>query len=103
MAPAARVARSRLDATTEILARCGARPAPIYGRMTDAELYRALLDGRHELFVNLAEELAASLRREAIELVAGHASISTRTSTPRSLVPVLREIGRRPGSSLAPR
>jgi len=68
-----RTGRSRLAATSEVLARCGARPGPIYGRMTDGELYRALLDGRRELFAGLAEELAESLRREAIQLVAGDA------------------------------
>lgn len=68
-----RTGRSRLAATSEVLARCGARPGPIYGRMTDGQLYRALLDGRRELFAGLAEELAESLHREAIELVAGDA------------------------------
>ena len=68
-----RTGRSRLAATSEVLARCGARPGPIYGRMTDGELYRALLDGRRELFASLAEELAEALHREAIELVAGDA------------------------------
>jgi hypothetical protein len=68
-----RTGRSRLAATSEVLARCGARPGPIYGRMTDGELYQALLDGRRELFVSLAQELAESLHREAIELAAGDA------------------------------
>jgi hypothetical protein len=68
-----RTGRSRLAATAEVLARCGARPGSIYGRMTDVELYRALLDGRRELFAGLAEELAESLHREEIELVAGDA------------------------------
>jgi len=68
-----RTGRSRLAATSELLLRCGARPGPIYGRIPDGELYRALLDGRCELFASLAEELAESLRRDAIELVAGDA------------------------------
>ncbi len=68
-----RSGRSRLAATTEILARCGARPAPVYGLLTDGELYRALLDRREDLFVGLAEQLATALREEAIELVAGDA------------------------------
>jgi hypothetical protein len=68
-----RTGRSRLAATSEVLARCGARPGPIYGRMTDHELYRALLDGRRELFAGLAEELAETLHREAIGIVAGDA------------------------------
>jgi hypothetical protein len=68
-----RTGSSRLAATSEILLRCGARPGPIYGRLTDGELYRALLEGRRGLFASLAEELAESLQRESIELVAGDA------------------------------
>jgi hypothetical protein len=68
-----RAGSSRLAATSEILQRCGARPGLIYGRMADRELYQALLDGRHGLFAELAEELAEALHREAIELVAGDA------------------------------
>jgi hypothetical protein len=68
-----RAGRSRLAATSELLARCGARPGSIYGRMTDGELYRALLDGRHGLFASLAEELAEELHREDVEVVAGDA------------------------------
>ncbi len=68
-----RTGRSRLDATSGVLQRCGARPGSIYGRLTDRELYRALLDGRHGLFAGLAEELAAALRQEAAVLVAGDA------------------------------
>jgi hypothetical protein len=65
--------RSRLASTSELLARAGARPGPIYGRLADHELYGALLKGDRELFAGLAEELAESLRREEIELVAGDA------------------------------
>jgi hypothetical protein len=68
-----RTGSSRLAATSEVLSRCGARPGPIYGRMTDRELYRALMEGRCGLFAGLAEELAESLHRESIELVAGDA------------------------------
>jgi hypothetical protein len=42
--------------------------------MTDGGLYRALLDGRHEVFLGLAEELAAALRQESVALVAGDAA-----------------------------
>ncbi len=68
-----RTGRSRLGATSEVLRRCGARPGAIYGRLTDGELYRALLEGRLGLFASLAEELAELLHRESIELVAGDA------------------------------
>src|SRR6476646_5399321 len=65
--------RSRLAATSELLARAGARPGPLYGRLADRELYRALLAGDLELFAGLAEELAESLLREEIGIVAGDA------------------------------
>jgi len=65
--------RSRLAATSQLLLRTGARPGPIYGRLSDRELYRALLAGEVELFAALAEELAESLLREEIGLVAGDA------------------------------
>ncbi len=65
--------RSRLAATSELLARAGARPGPIYGRFSDGDLYRALLAGDLELFADLAEELAESLREEEIGLLAGDA------------------------------
>jgi hypothetical protein len=65
--------RSRLASTSELLARAGARPGPIYGRLADRELYGALLAGEHERFTGLAEELAESLLREEIDLVAGDA------------------------------
>lgn len=64
---------SRLASTAALLARTGARPGPIFGRMTDRDLYRSLLAGRLEPFVGLTEELAEALRREGIELVAGDA------------------------------
>ncbi len=65
--------RSRLAATSAVLLASGARPGAIYGRLADRELYRALLQGRLDLFASLAEELAEALHRESIELVAGDA------------------------------
>lgn len=65
--------RSRLASTAALLARTGARPGPIFGRMADRDLYRSLLAGRMEPFIGLSEELAESLRREGIKLVAGDA------------------------------
>jgi hypothetical protein len=65
--------RSRLAATTALLARAGARPGSIYGRLTDRELYQALLAGDGELFAGLAGELAEALRGEGVAWVAGDA------------------------------
>jgi hypothetical protein len=65
--------RSRLPSTTRVLERAGARPGALYGAMSDRELYRAILNGEHCLFVKLAEDLAEALRRESIQYVVGDA------------------------------
>lgn len=66
--------RSRLAATTALLARLGATPGPIYGRLTDRALYAALLAGDHALLTALAAELAAAFSEAGIEVVAGDAA-----------------------------
>ncbi|HEX8149752.1 MAG TPA: hypothetical protein VF591_21410 [Pyrinomonadaceae bacterium] len=68
-----RTGRSRLDSTNRVLAAAGARPAPVYGPFTDAGLYEAVLEHEHAPFLRLVEELAATLVRERVELVAGDA------------------------------
>jgi hypothetical protein len=65
--------RSRLASTTALLERVGAQPGPIYGRLTDAELYRAVLSGDTALFTGLVDELAGALSRAGVDLVAGDA------------------------------
>ena len=69
-----RTGRSRLARTGEVLRQTGARPGPVYGRLTDREIYAALREGRHDLFVGLAREIAASLVKEAATAVAGDAA-----------------------------
>jgi AcrR family transcriptional regulator len=64
---------SRLASTTRLLARAGATPGSIYGRFSDRELYRALLDKDWDRFAVLADELAAALDAAGIEDVAGDA------------------------------
>ncbi|MFL6259619.1 MAG: hypothetical protein ACJ76Y_07910 [Thermoanaerobaculia bacterium] len=64
---------SRLASTTAVLERAGATPGSIYGRLSDREVYRAILDGDVDLFAGLADELAAALDRAEIGLVAGDA------------------------------
>jgi len=66
--------QSRLHLTSQILARAGAMAAEIYGRLTDAMLYTALLDHRFDLFFNLVERLSQALVREKIAYVVGDAS-----------------------------
>jgi hypothetical protein len=63
----------RLDSTRAVLARTGAAPGSIFGRWSDFELYRVLLADDAAPFLALAEELAAELREEGIELVVGDA------------------------------
>lgn len=65
--------RSRLEATTRLLARMGARPGTIYGRFTDRELYAALLAGNPGPFLALARELAAAFVATGHALVVGDA------------------------------
>jgi hypothetical protein len=65
--------RSRLASTTAILERAGATPGSIYGRLSDRELYRAILAGDVELFASLAEELAEALALSQVDSVAGDA------------------------------
>ncbi len=64
---------SRLASTTTVLERAGATPGPIYGRLSDREVYRAILDGNVDLFAGLADELAAVLDEAEIGCVVGDA------------------------------
>jgi hypothetical protein len=65
--------QSRLDSTTRILKQTGAKPGSIYGRLTDAAGYAAILDHDFDLFVALADELSGAFMVEGIDLVAGDA------------------------------
>jgi AcrR family transcriptional regulator len=64
---------SRLASTTRVLERAGATPGSIYGRLSDREVYRAILDGDLDLFAALAGELAEALDRAGITEIAGDA------------------------------
>jgi len=65
---------SRLASTTAVLERAGAVPGPVYGRLSDRALYRALLDGDVDLFASLANELASALADAGIDTLAGDAA-----------------------------
>ena len=67
------VAASRLPSTGVLLDRVGARPGPLYGRYADKEVYRLLLDGRADVFVDLVDELADVLVAADVDEVAGDA------------------------------
>ena len=62
---------SRLPSTAALLARAGATPGSIFGRFTDVELYRTLLDHRTAVFADLVEELANAICQHQIAVVAG--------------------------------
>ena len=64
---------SRLASTTALLEEVGASRGSIYGRMTDREIYAAMLAGDHGRFIALANELAATLVDGQADLVAGDA------------------------------
>lgn len=69
-----RSGQSRLGLTTHVLARVGAEPSSIYGRLTDLALYAAILNHNFDLFIGLAEELAEALVREQVDYVVGDAA-----------------------------
>ena len=64
---------SRLASTSALLEDIGAARGSLYGRMTDREIYAAMLAGDHSRFIALAEELAAALLHTRSDLVAGDA------------------------------
>lgn len=68
-----RSGNSRLDRTTSILKHVGAAPGNIYGRVTDAEIYSAIIRRDIPYFVALAGELAECLRDHEIDYVVGDA------------------------------
>lgn len=64
----------RLSRTSEVLARVGATPGVMYGRLNDLEVYAAILRGDAELFASLVEELAQAFVTEKIDYVVGDAA-----------------------------
>src|SRR5258707_9486157 len=68
-----RAGKSRIHRTHEIVNSLHARPGSIYGRLSDAEIYSAILNGEIFLFVGLAEEMAEALLEGRVEYVVGDA------------------------------
>lgn len=66
-------ASSRMPSTDVVLDRVSARAGPIYGRYSDKAIYRLLLDGRVDVFVDLVDELADAFVTAGIDAVAGDA------------------------------
>jgi hypothetical protein len=67
-------AEGRIRSTTRLLGRTGARPGPIYGRMSDRTLYAAVLDRRFDVFIGMTDELAEALCAANVEYVVGDAT-----------------------------
>ncbi|MGE0680282.1 MAG: hypothetical protein AB7P69_05155 [Candidatus Binatia bacterium] len=65
---------SRLWATTRILHDTGAQQGKLYGCLTDARVYTALLERNFTFFVRTAEELAAMFIAEHIRCVVADAA-----------------------------
>jgi hypothetical protein len=68
-----RTGNSRIQRTTSILQACGADFGTVYGRVTDAGLYDAIIRQDAAYFVGLAAELADCFRRKEIDYVVGDA------------------------------
>ena len=65
--------QSRIASTTALLDAAGATRGSIYGRMSDREIYDAILHRDHARFIALVEELATTLVTNNISVVAGDA------------------------------
>jgi hypothetical protein len=67
-----RAGTSRLTATERVLARAGAVPGDVFGRLSDRDVYDAMLAGDLALFRALADDVAAGL--EEADYVVGDAA-----------------------------
>lgn len=64
----------RIAASREIIAAAGARAGEVFGPLSDAALYQALLNHEHALFAGLAQRLADTVARQDCPYVVGDAS-----------------------------
>ena len=65
--------QGRLESTTRVLERTGSRQGPIYGRMSDRDIYTAIVDQDLDLFRRLADELRDALVAHEATCVVGDA------------------------------
>jgi hypothetical protein len=68
-----RTQHSRIDSTTRVLCAAGAVPGPVYGQMSDVDLYNDVLEFNHSRFTDLVDQLVDGLIRADVECVAGDA------------------------------
>ena len=64
----------RLERTTEVLSRAGATQGAIYGRLSDLDVYAAILNRDAGLFAGIVEELVQNFVKQRIEYVVGDAA-----------------------------
>lgn len=63
----------RIGSTARLLDSAGGRRAALFGRFTDRQIYQLVMDGRHEVFTDLAREIAGDLAAAGIDYVVGDA------------------------------
>jgi hypothetical protein len=66
--------KSRLERTTHLLSGIGAKPGTVYGRLTDREIYYAMMGGEVARFTEMVDELADSWIEDGIEVAASDAN-----------------------------
>lgn len=91
--------KSRLDSTTKLLQQNTARIGSIYGRLTDVEIYSAIIKLEFDRFIDLTAELARELVREQIDYVVGDAieGYNPAHDVCRSMLNAAVAIANRPG------
>ena len=65
---------SRLERTTHLLSGIGAKPGTVYGRLTDREIYHAMMAGETARFTEMVDELARAWAEDEIEVAASDAN-----------------------------
>ncbi|HEV7744008.1 MAG TPA: hypothetical protein VGO56_03330 [Pyrinomonadaceae bacterium] len=68
-----RAGEPRLQSTTKVLTEVGAQAGSVYGRLTDREVYDALLHADFSLFVRVVDDLVEQFLRHRIEYVVADA------------------------------
>jgi hypothetical protein len=66
-----RTGHSRIGSTDRVLNAAGAKPGPVYGVLTDVDLYDNVLNFEHRAFTDVVERLANELIQNGIEVIAG--------------------------------
>jgi len=64
----------RMESATRLLAKVGASHGTLFGRASDKQVYRHILDGRAGFFAGMVDELAQAWITAEIEMVAGDAA-----------------------------